>query len=79
MRTTIEITDEQRARLLQIAARRGAKGFSLLVQEALDDYLRKVDGQAEEVRRALAARGSLAGEEGDALAERARELRENWR
>jgi hypothetical protein len=47
MRTTIEITDHQRARLLDLAARRGAKGFSRFVQEALDDYLRKVDARSE--------------------------------
>ena len=33
MRTTGEITDSQRARLLLLAAERGAKGFSLLAAE----------------------------------------------
>jgi metal-responsive CopG/Arc/MetJ family transcriptional regulator len=79
MRTTIEITDHQRARLLDLAARRGAKGFSQLVQEALDDYLRKVDARSEETRVALAMRGYLAGEEADALAEATRRIREDWR
>jgi predicted DNA-binding protein len=40
MRTTIEIPDDQRARLLELAARRGEKGFSALVREALELYLR---------------------------------------
>lgn len=34
MRTTIEIKPEHRAKLLELAARRGAKGFSELVDEA---------------------------------------------
>jgi hypothetical protein len=33
MRTTIEITPVHRARLLELAARRGVKGFSHLVNE----------------------------------------------
>lgn len=39
MRTTIELTDEQRAALLAMAARRGLRGYSSLVQEALAKYL----------------------------------------
>ena len=39
MRTTVEITAEQRAQLLKLAARRGEKGFSGLVREALETYL----------------------------------------
>ena len=49
MRTTVEITSAQRARLLALAARRGDKGFSRLVQEALDAYLGAVAG--EEAKR----------------------------
>ena len=41
MRTTVEIRDDQRAKLLEIAARRGEKGFSRVVQEALDLFLRE--------------------------------------
>jgi predicted transcriptional regulator len=39
MRTTIELRDDQRARLLEIAAREGRKGFSHLIQEAVDRFL----------------------------------------
>jgi hypothetical protein len=35
MRTTIEMKLEHRAKLLELAAHRGAKGFSELVSEAL--------------------------------------------
>ena len=50
MRTTIEIKPEHRAKLLELAARRGTKGFSELVGEALDAYLR-----AEAVARRCAS------------------------
>ena len=66
MRTTIEIKPEHRARLLELAARRGNKGFSELVGEALEAYLRAETDretlpqvlvkirQLEETRRAAA-------------------------
>jgi Arc/MetJ family transcription regulator len=79
MRTTIEMSDEQRAQLLQIAARRGMKGFSALVQEALDAYLKGNAGKNEEVRAAVAARGSLKGKDGDRLEDACRQLRSHWR
>lgn len=39
MRTTIELTDEQRSALLALAGKRGLRGYSSLVQEALAQYL----------------------------------------
>ncbi|MBI5500615.1 MAG: ribbon-helix-helix protein, CopG family [Deltaproteobacteria bacterium] len=79
MRTTIEMTDEQRAKLLHLAARRGVKGFSAIVQEALDQYLKSTEGKEAEVQAALAVRGSLKGKEAERLAETSRRLREAWR
>ncbi len=45
MRTTIEMKPEHRAKLLELAAHRGAKGFSQFVSEALDAYLRAEAGR----------------------------------
>lgn len=39
MRTTIEISNEQRAALLALAAHRGLRGYSSLISEALTKYL----------------------------------------
>lgn len=79
MRTTIELSDEHRARLLDLAARRGEKGFSGLVGEALDEYLRREERREELRRRALATRGSLSEEDGEALRREVARLRERWR
>lgn len=79
MRTTVEIRDEFRARLLEIAAARGEKGFSGLVEEALRRYLEDEDRQAEARRVALAVQGSLSDDEADELEERAAEIRGSWR
>lgn len=79
MRTTVEITNEQRARLLDLAARRGDKGFSAVVREAIDHYLSNVGGRNEAVQRALASQGRLSGVDGDDLDAAVREIREQWR
>lgn len=79
MRTTIELADETRAKLLEMAARRGEKGFSAIVQEALDEYFRSEEDRRARIDRALAALGSLEPREADRLEEEVRELRSTWR
>lgn len=79
MRTTIEIADETRARLLELAARRGEKGFSAIVQEALDGYFRAEEDRRARTERAIAALGSLDPLEADRLEDEVRELRSTWR
>ena len=79
MRTTVEITDDQRARLLQEAARRGEKGFSSIIQEALEQYFEaEVDRQAR-IERARKAIGTLSSDEAEHLAKEVRSLRRTWR
>jgi hypothetical protein len=79
MRTTVEITEIQRARLLELAARRGEKGFSKLVQAALDAYLEAESSQDDLRRQALAVRGALSDQDVDQLRDATREIRESWR
>jgi hypothetical protein len=77
MRTTIEITDEHRAALLDLAARRGKKGFSAVVEEAIELYLRT--GAQGGGRSTSALRGALAGGEARALRRGVAAARERWR
>ena len=79
MRTTIELRDDQRARLLEMAAREGRKGFSHLIQEAVDRFLEEEEGRREEVAEALAMVGSFTPEDAQAFRERTRALRDRWR
>lgn len=79
MRTTLEITDAQRARLLEIAARRGEKGFSHLVQDALDRYLADEENRSARIEAALGVAGSLDEKAGRALESSVRQLRKTWR
>lgn len=81
MRTTVEITDEQRGRLLKLAAERGEKGFSRLVQEALDRFLDEEARQEHDqnIRRALSALGSLDERTAEQMRESVRRIRQTWR
>ena len=79
MRTTIEIPDYQRGKLLEIAARRGMRGFSALVQEAIERYLAEASPRSERVEAALSVLGTLADEEAELMEESIRELRRRWR
>ncbi len=73
MRTTVEITPEQHLALTALAARRGVKGFSPLVREAIDSYLAMMG--PEEIDAVLALEGNLTAEE---AAEVERRIAEAW-
>lgn len=79
MRTTVDISDAQRAKLLELAARRGEKGFSRLVQEALDRFLADESARDERIKRALGLAGTLDDKAADALEKAVREIRGSWR
>jgi len=79
MRTTVELNDEHRARLLQLAARRGLKGFSPLIQEAVEMYLKQPPGESASLREFRKLRGSITREQADYAHAVARRLRKSWR
>lgn len=79
MRTTIELSEEQRSELLRIAAKRGLKGFSPLVQEALDEYLQHEAKKLHLIEAAIELQGSFQGKAGEDFLERTESIRSNWR
>ena len=79
MRTTVEIADEHRAKLLEIAARRGEKGFSGIVGEAIAFYLRQARENEEKRKKAQGTRGALSSKEADELREEIIRVRKHWR
>lgn len=76
MRTTVEIRDEQRMALAALAAKRGIRGFSALVQEAIDHYLAEM--QADDLDAVLALRGTLKDEDADELRRLIAEAWSTW-
>ena len=85
MRTTIELTDDQRAKLLALAAKRRLRGYSPLIQEALDRYLEdpsnggRAKTRARAARAARKIRGSLSVADADRMRRRIEELWRRWR
>lgn len=83
MRTTIEIADDKLVKLKKLAAERGERGFSALVDEALERYL-ETDPGAERARRERQAEairalaGSIDDETADQLRQSVRESRASW-
>jgi len=67
MRTTVEIADEHRARLVELAARRKEKGLSHIVSEAIEQYFEALDRAEADRRKALKLRGSLSPEQAERL------------
>lgn len=64
---------------MEIAAQRGEKGFSRLVQEALNEYLRRLNEKDAAVDTALEAIGSLSDRAADRMEASAEEIRRRWR
>ena len=79
MRTTVEIEDKHRARLLELAAKRREKGFSGVLAEAIDTYLAAVEQNEAARRAARALRGSLSDDEAEEMRAAIARLRETWR
>jgi len=79
MRTTVEIADEHRARLVELAARRREKGFSRIVSEAIEQYLRALDRAEADRRKVLKLRGSLSARQAECLETETTRIRGTWR
>jgi len=79
MRTTVEMKPEHRSALISIASRRGEKGFSAVLAEAIDLYLRSQEDQAKRRKLLLSLGGSISAEEGERMRRVAADLRKNWR
>jgi predicted transcriptional regulator len=58
MRTTVELSDPTYRRLRAAAAERGMRGFSELVEEAVDSYLQREDERRDLIRAIESAEGT---------------------
>jgi predicted DNA-binding protein len=78
MRTTIEISNETRAKLVALAARRGLRGYSEIVNEAIEQYLAKIENREREIAEILKLAGTLSERESEEYAARTKELWSRW-
>lgn len=78
MRTTIDIPNDKIARLRALAAERGLRGYSEIIQEAIDLYLRHLQTNGRGLDEVLALAGSWSEEDCKELEDRTREFWGRW-
>ena len=79
MRTTVEIKPEHRSALLALAARRGYKGFSAVLEEAIEIYLANEAEREKRRSTFLSLAGTLPTPEAEELRRTTVDLRGSWR
>lgn len=62
-----------------MAARRGEKGFSSLIEKAVERYLEEEERRRERARKAISAIGSLDDDAAERMRESVDSLRSSWR
>lgn len=79
MRTTIEISDRHRSALLSLAAQRGLRGYSRIIEEALDFYIANQQ-KADEIKKGLREmKGSWTTGETEKIKLKLNTMRDNWK
>ena len=77
MRTTIDISDKHRSLLLSLAARKGLRGYSRIIEEAIEYYFDHYLEAVEKKRDILKMKGSWNEKEVKEFRSRLAELRGN--
>jgi metal-responsive CopG/Arc/MetJ family transcriptional regulator len=79
MRTTIELSNDHRSSLHSLAARRGLRGYSKLIREAVDLYIQEMTAKEGGAKRLLQMRGTWNKEDARTFQKKLREIRKNWK
>ncbi len=77
MRTHVDLADSKLRALRSLATRRGYRGYSRVLAEAVDEYLARHGGEVDEDRAAKIARleGSLSDADARAMRKALRDIR----
>ena len=79
MRSTIEIPDDLRAMVLAVAARKGYRGYSKVVVEALELYMAERAAAETGLDRVLALRGAWTADDAAEVRAGISRARRGWR
>lgn len=79
MRTTIELPDELISILHAIAVKKGYRGYSKVIEEALNFYLKENEKREVGREKILRMRGSWNLTEAKETKIRLEEIRKNWK
>lgn len=78
MRTTIELSDEHRSALHSLAVRKGFRGYSKVIQEAIDFYIDEKLKKENGAGRLLKMKGTWSKEETKKARKKLVEIRRLW-
>lgn len=79
MRTTIELSDFHRSILHQLSLKRGWRGYSKIIREAIDFYLAHEERSQKERLEILKLKGTFSDKEASQIKAQIKEIRCNWR
>jgi hypothetical protein len=79
MRTTIELSNDQRSALHSLAAQMGLRGYSRLIREAVDLYLKETCKKRKGNNYLLKMKGTWSQEEALRFKKKLVEIRQNWK
>lgn len=79
MRATIELPDHLRAAVMAVAAKKGYRGYSRVIVDALEFYFAEREARESGLHDLLGLRGAWSTEEAEEVRERLAEVRANWR
>jgi metal-responsive CopG/Arc/MetJ family transcriptional regulator len=79
MRTTVELSDDLIAALHALAVKKGYRGYSRVMEEAVKHYLRDLEKKEGARSVLMKMRGSWSAEEAAETKRKLEEIRKNWR
>ena len=79
MRTTIELSNDHRSALHSLASQKGLRGYSKLIQEAVNLYLKETSRKRKSVNHLLKMRGTWHEEEARQIKKKLAEIRRSWK
>jgi metal-responsive CopG/Arc/MetJ family transcriptional regulator len=79
MRTTVELPDDLIAALHALAVKKGYRGYSRIMEEAVKSYLRDHEKKEGAWSVLMKMRGSWNAEEAAETKKKLGEIRKNWR
>ena len=79
MRTTIELSDDLIGILHAIAVKKGYRGYSKVIEEAINLYLNENEKREMKKEKILRMRGSWSQNEAKKVKLKLEEIRKNWK
>jgi metal-responsive CopG/Arc/MetJ family transcriptional regulator len=79
MRTTVELSDDMIAALHALSVKKGYRGYSKLLQEAIAHYLEENEKKDLSLSVLMKMRGSWNPKEASETKKKLEEIRKNWR